>query len=80
MPRILELFSSTGSVGKAFAEQGSDVTSVDVDDTLNTPIFLCDVMNFDISRHSLGYYDHVHASPPCCHYSVARTNAKTARI
>ena len=79
MPRILELFSGTGSVGKAFAQEGWDVTSVDISDALATPTFLCDIMNFDISRYSRGYFDHIHASPPCTMYSRARTTAKTPR-
>ena len=31
MPRLLELFSATGSVGRAFAELGWEVASLDLD-------------------------------------------------
>ena len=48
MPHLLELFSGTGSMGKAFMDKGWLVTSVDIREDFN-PSFLCDVMLFDVN-------------------------------
>ena len=76
--RLLELFSGTGSVGAAFRRAGWDVTSVDLD-AAASPDIVADVGTWDYRAYPPGYWDHVHASPPCTHYSRARTNAKTPR-
>ena len=73
-PRLLELFSGTCSVGRAFERLGWDVDSVDI---LGNPTWRCDVRDLDLQ--SLLHYDVVWASPPCTQYSVARTTAKTPR-
>ena len=74
MPRLLELFSGTGSIGRAFADLGWDVDSVDI---LGNPTWRVDIRELDLQ--SLPHYDVVWASPPCTQYSVARTTAKTPR-
>ena len=74
MPRLLELFSGTGSVGRAFADLGWDVHSVDI---LGNPTWRCDIRSLDLQ--SLLHYDVVWASPPCTQYSISRTTAKTPR-
>ena len=43
MPRLLELCSGTGSVGRAFAARGWDVVSVDCDPRANASI-CCDLL------------------------------------
>ena len=47
MPHLLELFSGTGSMGKAFGDKGWLVTSVDIREDFH-PSILCDVMAFDV--------------------------------
>lgn len=78
MKRILELFSGTGSVGRAFGERGWEVTSLDVDPTRN-PTICEDILTWDYKQFKPGHFDVIWASPVCTHYSVARTKAKTPR-
>jgi hypothetical protein len=73
---LLELFSGTGSVGRAFERKGWTVTTVDLD-AESAPSICCDVRDLDAS--SLPIVDLIWASPPCTHYSRARTKAKTPR-
>ena len=75
-PRLLELFAGTGSVGKAFVKQGWSVVGLDI--TAGHAI-QCDVLHWDYTTYEPGYFDAVHASPPCTQYSIARTNAKKPR-
>ena len=70
MPRVLELFSGTGSIGRAFAAQGWEVVSVDLD-ARSSPTYCCDVAQWDWRR--VGEVDVIWASPPCTHYSRARS-------
>ena len=105
MPRLLELFSGTGSIGKAFRQAGWEVVSLDMDLKAGATI-TADFMGWDWTQMSFEdlvkskglplegccgfttppnpedackYFDCIWASPPCTHYSIARTNAKTPR-
>ena len=76
-PVLLELFSGTGSVGRSFRTRGWDVFSVDIDATAK-PTLVANVL--DLQWDALPpIVDCVWASPPCTHYSRARTKAKTPR-
>ena len=72
MPRLLELFSGTGSVGKAFAEAGWDVISLDMDPKSNATV-TADFMQWDWSEFRPSHFDCIWASPPCTEYSIAKT-------
>ena len=76
--RLLELFSGTGSVGKVFERNGWEAVSVDLDPKSGATI-IGDVSTWDYKVFPPGHFDAVWASPPCTHYSRARTNAKTPR-
>jgi len=78
MPRLLELFSGTGSVGRAFEELGWEVFSLDMDFKSNATITM-DFMEFDWTVFPKDYFQCIWASPPCTMYSIARTTAKTPR-
>ena len=67
--RLLELFSGTGSVGKVAKILGYDVISLDIK---NADINM-DILDFDYKQYEVGYFDVIHASPPCTEYSVAKT-------
>ena len=77
MPHLLELFSGTGSIGRVFTAAGWQVTSVDVVARFNPTICksVLDLTTEDIP----GDITMIWASPPCVHYSRARTTAKTPR-
>ena len=77
MPILLELFSGTGSIGKAFRAKGWDVFSVDLDEASN-PTLVADVLSLQPEQLP-PIVDFIWASPPCTHYSRARTKAKTPR-
>jgi len=72
MPRLLELFAGTGSVGRAYKKLGWSVTSLDLE---GTP----DILDWDYKTFAPDTFDAIHASPPCTQYSCARSNAKTPR-
>ena len=75
---LLELFSGTGSIGRAFEEEGWEVTSLDCDPKSGATI-ICDIMDWDFTRYPVGYFEAIWASPVCTMYSRARTTAKTPR-
>ena len=70
-PRLLELFSGTGSIGKAFRAQGYEVVSVDIDPEAQADITV-DILDFDVSQLDGRHIDVIWASPPCTNYSRAR--------
>ena len=76
-PHLLELFSGTGSIGKVFRAAGWRVTSVDCEPRFG-PTICCDVLQLEPGMVQ-GSVDLIWASPPCTHYSIARTTAKTPR-
>ena len=77
MPRLLELFAGTGSVGKVFRARGWEVISVDIDAKMN-PTIVADIATFEY-RMLGGHFDAVWCSPPCQQYSIARSHAHTPR-
>ena len=77
MPRLLELFSGTGSIGKVFRARGWEVVSVDCNAKMQ-PTVVADIGTFDYKMLG-GYFDAVWCSPPCTQYSIARSHAKTPR-
>ena len=67
-PLLLELFSGTGSIGRAFRDRGWDVVAVDNDPRAEATI-RADVKDF---KPPEGRFDAIWASPPCTNYSIAR--------
>lgn len=76
--RLLELFSGTGSIGKAFRLKGVEVISLDLDPKAQAT-HTADILEWDYRQYPPGHFQVVWGSPVCTHYSRARTNAKTPR-
>ena len=72
MPRILHLFSGTGSLHKPFAENGWAVSALDIDPRNAT--IVCDILEFDYSKEPVP--DVIWAGCPCEQYSCANTRGK----
>ena len=68
MPCLLELFSGTGSMGRAFRAQGWEVVSVDSNGAEN-PTIEKDIRDLDAGALGVAV-DAIWASPPCTCYSV----------
>ncbi len=62
MPRVLELFKGTGSIGSAFDRIGWEVVSVDIVAKF-CPIHVADVATSDYKQYAPDYFDFVWGSP-----------------
>ena len=72
MPRLLELFCGTKSIGRAFEAAGWEVVSLDIVSKFE-PTILCDIRSWDYTMFPPGHFDMVWASPVCTEYSRALT-------
>ena len=69
--RCLELFSGTGSIGRAFQRLGWEVVSVDIDARF-TPTHVADILHRDYTIYLRDYFTFYWCSPVCTHYSKVR--------
>eukprot|EP00854_Cymbomonas_tetramitiformis_P016299 gene16299-biopygen16807 len=73
-PRILVLFSGTGSVEREFLGCFPTATVVTLDSVAAwQPTHVSDIRQWDYRQYPPGYFDVIWASPPCTQYSQART-------
>ena len=72
MPKLLELFAGTGSVGRVFEAAAWEVVSVDIDPKARANLTMS-VLDIPLDYWPEGTFDFVWASPPCTLYSTART-------
>lgn len=61
-PRLLDLYSGTGSIGRLFADRGYEVTRVDWDARYE-PEIVTDMFRWDYWYYPPGHYDVITASP-----------------
>ena len=68
--RVLELFSGSGSISKICRERDWECVSLDIDGRADINI---DIMKWDyVNAFPVGYFDYIHASPPCETFSNLR--------
>ncbi len=79
MPKLLELFSGSGSVGRVARRLGWEVTALDIDGR-QSPELHMSVMDWDFRALPRDSWDFVWASPPCQLYSIARTTGPPADL
>ncbi|KAK3274213.1 hypothetical protein CYMTET_17590 [Cymbomonas tetramitiformis] len=73
-PRILVLFSGTGSVEREFLNCFPSASVVTLDSGhIWQPTHVCDILQWDYRQYPPGFFDVIWASPPCRQYSQART-------
>ena len=73
-PRILVLFSGTGSVEREFLRCFPSAEAITLDSVAAwQPFHLVDLLQWDYRQYSPGHFDVIWASPPCTQYSQART-------
>jgi hypothetical protein len=73
-PRILVLFSGTGSVEREFLNCFPSASVVTLDSGhIWQPTHVCDILQWDYKQYPPGFFDVIWASPPCRQYSQART-------
>lgn len=69
--RILELFAGTGSIGKVCPND--EVISLDI---IGQQTLKMDILSWNYQVYPSGYFDYIHASPPCQTYSKANPRVK----
>ena len=70
--RALVLFCGTGSVDRAFERLGWEVISVDILAKFK-PTHVANIIDWDYPQYPRDYFDFCWGSPPCTHFSIART-------
>ena len=76
--RIWDLCSGTGSVSRVWRDAGYEALTLDIDPKCS-PDVCTDLMAWDYTNFGLEPPDFIWCSPPCTHYSIARSKAKTPR-
>ena len=76
--RIWDICCGTKSVSKVWKEHGHEALTLDIDPKCS-PDICTDIMSWEYTYFGLEPPDVIWCSPPCTHYSIARTRAKTPR-
>lgn len=73
--KILELFSGTHSIGKV-CKPNDEVISLDISNQFGNPTYCMDIREWNYQAYPRGYFDYIHASPPCTCYSKANSRVR----
>ena len=76
--RIWDICCGTKSVSNVWKEHGHEALTLDIDPKC-MPDICTDIMSGEYTYFGLEPPDFIWCSPPCTHYSIARTTAKTPR-
>ena len=76
--RIWDICCGTCSVSNVWREAGHEALTLDIDPKCS-PDICTDIMSWEYTDFSLEDPDVIWCSPPCTHYSIARSKAKTPR-
>ena len=75
---LWDICCGTKSVSNVWRDVGHETLTLDSDPKC-MPDVCIDIMSWEYTDFSLEPPDFIWCSPPCTHYSIARTNAKTPR-
>ena len=76
--RIWDICCGTKSVSNVWKDHGHETLTLDIDPKC-MPDICTDIMSWEYTYFGLEPPDVIWCSPPCTHYSKARTTAKTPR-
>ena len=76
--RIWDICCGTKSVSNVWKDHGHETLTLDIDPKC-MPDICTDLMTWEYTDFGLEPPDAIWCSPPCTHYSIARTKAKTPR-
>ena len=75
---IWDICCGTKSVSNVWREAGHQTLTLDISSKCS-PDICTDLMSWEYTDFALEPPDFIHCSPPCTHYSIARSKAKTPR-
>ena len=73
-PRVLELFSGSGTFSKVARDLGMKTLTLDIDEAAE-PDVLIDILDWNFKDKAWGTFDIIHSSVPCEELSICHTRS-----